>query len=255
MLDTVPPSTQDRVRDRADRYARFGGLTAGVLLSFWLSGLVDGSGGLGTGVLVAIPAFGLCAVAGVLLGEHITARPQGTVRTAGLAPRRIRDLVPPRLTALLLVEAVLLVALLSTATAIGSPDDMGRAGRALRMTCSGVTESHGPWPGSFYAVPALASLALAGAACGYALRRITRRPGDEQERRDRAAAVTAAWGLLVSVPLAGAAWTAAGSLHGLSCAGTPGSVAAWALFSLCTVSLGTAIWCLFAALAPKAAQR
>jgi hypothetical protein len=255
MLDTVPPSPQDRARDRADRYARFGGLIAGVLLSLWLIRLIDDSGGLGTGVLIAIPAFGLCAAAGVLLGEYITAHPPGAVRTAGLAPRRIRAYVPPRLTVLLLIEAALLVALLSTATAIGSPDDMGRAGRALTMTCSGVTESHGPWPGSFYAVPALASLALATAACGYALRRITRRPGGEQERRDRASAITAAWGLLVSAPLAGAGWTAAGSLRGLSCDGTPGSVAAWALLPLCLVSLGTAIWCLFTVVAPKAAQR
>ncbi|NUT30930.1 MAG: hypothetical protein HOV84_34280 [Streptomyces sp.] len=250
MLDTVPPASQARAR--ADRYARFGGLTAGVLLSI---SLIDGYGGLGTGVLVAIPAFGLCAVAGVLLGEHITARPHGAVRTAGLAPRRIRDHVPPRLTVLLLIEASLLIALLVTATAIGSPDDLGRAGRALTMSCSGVTESHGPWPGSFYAVPALASLALGTGACGYALRHITRRPGDEQERRNRALAVTAAWGLLVSAPLAGTAWSAAGSLRGLSCDGTLGSVTAWILLPLCLVSLGTAIQCLFTVVAPKTAQR
>ncbi|QOV37255.1 hypothetical protein IM697_01980 [Streptomyces ferrugineus] len=250
MLDTVPPAS--RARARADRCARFGGLAAGALLSLYM---IDAPGELGSGVLAAIPGFGLCAMAGVLLGEHITARPRGTVRTAGLAPRRIRDYVPPRLTALLLIEASLLIALLVTATAIGSPDDMGRAGRALTMTCSGVTESSGPWPGFFYARPTFISLAIGTGACGYALRHITRRPGDEQERRKRAEAITAAWGLLVSAPLAGTAWFAAGSLRGLDCDGTLGSVAAWILLPVCLVSLGTAIWCLFTVLAPKAAQR
>ncbi|MDC0772410.1 hypothetical protein [Streptomyces sp. HD] len=250
MFDTVPPASQARAR--ADRYARFGGLTAGALLSLCL---IENSGGLGTGVLIALPAFGLCAAASVLLGEYITARPQGAVRTAGLAPRRIRDYVPPRLTVLLFIEAALLIALLVTATAIGSPDDMGRAGRALTMSCSGVTESHGPWPGSFYIVPALVSLALGTGACGYALRHITRRPSDEQERRNRALAVTAAWGMLVSASLAGTAWSAAGSLRGLSCDGTLGSVAAWILLPVCLVSLGTAISCLFTVVAPKAAQQ
>ncbi|KUN90943.1 hypothetical protein AQJ67_43165 [Streptomyces caeruleatus] len=103
---------------------------------------------------------------------------------------------------LLLVEVSLLVALPVTATAIGSPDDRDRAGRALTMTCHGVTESHDPWPGSFYAGPVLASLAVGTGACGYALRHITRRPRDEQERRTRALAITAAWGLLISAPLA-----------------------------------------------------
>ncbi|WP_326773898.1 hypothetical protein [Streptomyces sp. NBC_01445] len=248
MLDTVPPPS----RARADRYARFGGLTAGALLSLYL---IDNSGGLGTGALIAIPVFGLCAAAGVLLGEYITARPQGAVRTAGLAPRRIRDYVPPQLTVVLLIEAALLIALLVTATAIGSPDDMGRAGRVLTMACSGVTESHGPWPGSFYAGPALASLALGTGACGHALRHITRRPGDDQERRDRASAITAAWGLLVAAPLAGTAWSAAGSLRGLSCDGMLGSVAAWTLVPICLVSLSTAIWCLFTVVSPRAAQR
>ncbi|MFI9052561.1 hypothetical protein [Streptomyces sp. NPDC053427] len=243
MLDTVPPAS------RADRYAHFGGLTAGVLLSLYL---IDKSGGLGAGALIALPAFGLCAAAGVLLGAYITARPHGTVRTAALAPRRIRDYVPPRLTVLLLIEAALLIALLATATAIGSPDDMGRAGRVLKMACSGVTESHGPWPGSFYAGPALASLALGTGACTYALRHLTRRPGDDQARRDRAQAITAAWGLLVAAPLAGTAWSAAGSLRGLSCDGTLGSMAAWVLLPLSLVSLGTAIWCLYTLVVPKA---
>lgn len=249
MLDsTAPPASHTR----ADRYARLGGLAAGVLLSL---DLIDAPGGLGSGILAAIPVFGLGAVAGVLLGEYLTARPRGTVRTAGLAPRRIRDQVPPRLTVLLLIEAALLIALLVTAIAIGSPDDTGRAGRALTMTCSGVTESHGPWPGTFYAVPALASLVSSTAACGYALRHITRRPGQERDRRNRALAITAAWGLLTSAPLAGAAWTAAGSLRGLSCDGTLGSVAVWVLLPVCLLALGTAIWCLFTVVAPKAFQR
>ncbi|MCX3064026.1 hypothetical protein [Streptomyces beihaiensis] len=252
MADTVSGSGASRARTRADRWARLGGPAAGVLLSVWVG---ENTGSLGVGLLSAIPAFGLCAVGGVLLGEYVTARPRGPVRTAGLAPRRVRDHVPPRLTAVLVVEAVLLVVLLGVTTALGSADDMGRAGRELSMTCSGVTEAYGPWPGSFYAGPVLASVALASLACGYALRRITRRAGEDQERRERASAITAAWGLAVSVPLAGAALTAAGALRGMSCDGAVGSVAVWVLLPVSAIALGTAVRCLVAASVPNRASR
>ncbi|MFJ6837051.1 hypothetical protein [Streptomyces sp. NPDC091209] len=48
-------------------------------------------------LVFAITAFGLCAVGGVLLGDALTLRPQEAVRTASLAPRLIRDQVPPRM--------------------------------------------------------------------------------------------------------------------------------------------------------------
>lgn len=71
MLDTN--WSESRLRAGAHRHARWAGLA-----------------------VFAITAFGLCVVGGVLLGDALTPRPREAVRTAGLAPRRVRDHVPPR---------------------------------------------------------------------------------------------------------------------------------------------------------------
>ncbi|UKY51251.1 hypothetical protein [Streptomyces inhibens] len=250
MLDTVPPET--RLRARAHHCARWAGLAAGVVVA---SQLATVGQDLGVGILYAIPAFGLCAVGGVLLGDALTPRPKEAVRTAGLAPRRIPDHLPPRMARLLLGQAALLVVLLTAAAAVASPDDLGRAGRSLSVACQGRTEAASPWPGLYYGLPVLLSLALGSAACGWALRRIAHRPGEEQQRRDRALAITAAWGLLVAVPLAGTAVTAAGSLSKLTCDGLPGTAGQWLLYPVGLVALVTAMWCLCTVAAPRATRR
>ncbi|MFF1404986.1 hypothetical protein [Streptomyces sp. NPDC058294] len=247
-LNVTTPATASRAP--ADRYARWTGLATGALAAWRLSTLDHGNG-----VLYAIPAFGLCAVAGVLVGDTLTAPARATVRTAGLAPRRVRDYVPPRMTWLLVVLAVSLVALLATAGAVATPDDMGRAGRELTLTCRGMTEGHGPWPGLFYGLPMLASLAVATGACGWSLRRIATRPGDEQSRRDRSLAIVAAWGIVVSTSLLGAASTASGALMSMTCDGAAGTAANVVLLPLIVVSLTTALWMLFTVCSPQARWR
>ncbi|MFF5018513.1 hypothetical protein [Streptomyces sp. NPDC001165] len=250
MTDADLAATAPASRAPVDRYARWTGLATGALAAFSLSTLDHGNG-----VLYAIPAFGLCAVTGVLVGDALTPPARGAVRTAGLAPRRIRDYVPPRMTWLLLVLAGALVVLLTVAGVVASPDDLGRAGRSLTLTCRGVTESHGPWPGLYYGLPMLVSLAVATVACGWSLRRIATRPGDEQSRRDRTRAIVAVWGLVVSVSLLGAATTAAASLLSLSCDGTVGTMATVVLLPLALVSLVTGPWMLFTICSPRAAWR
>ncbi|MFF7357722.1 hypothetical protein ACFZA1_34630 [Streptomyces filipinensis] len=247
-LDMTVPATASRAP--ADRYARWTGVATGALAACWLSTL-----GHGDGVLYAIPAFGLCAVAGVLAGDTLTAPGRGAVRTAALAPRRVRDYVPPRTTLLLIVLAVALVALLAAAGSVASPDDLGRAGRELTLTCRGMTEGHGPWPGFSYGLPMLASLAVATGGCGWSLRRIATRPGDEQSRRDRSLAIVAAWGVVVSTSLLGAATTASGALTDMTCDGTAGTMANALLLPLALVSLVTAPWMLFTICSPRAARR
>ncbi|MFF0778395.1 hypothetical protein [Streptomyces sp. NPDC003720] len=231
-----------------DRYARYAGLAVGALAGGLLSPLRDGDG-----VLYAIPAFGLCAVGGVLLGDALTAPARGAVRAAGLTPRRVRDYVPPRMTVLLLVLAVALVALLAVAGAVAGPDDLGRAGRRLTLTCGGVAEGHGAWPGFHYGAPMLAALAIATVACGWSLRRIATRPGDDRSRRDRSLAIVAAWGVVVSTSLLGAASTASGALSDMTCDGAAGTAANAVLLPLALVSLVTAPWMLFTVCSPRAA--
>ncbi|MEU2716088.1 hypothetical protein [Streptomyces sp. NPDC007205] len=247
-LDVTSPATASRAP--ADRYARWTGLATGALAAVWLSPLDHGDG-----MLYAIPAFGLCAVAGVLVGDALAAPARGAVRTAGLAPRRVRDYVPPRMTWLLAVLAVALVAVLATAGAVASPDDLGRAGRELTLTCRGMTEGHGPWPGLAYGLPMLASLAVTTGACGWSLRRIATRPGDEQSRRDRSLAIVAAWGIVVSTSLLGTATTASGALTSMTCDGAAGTAATAVLLPLALISLVTAPWMLFTVCSPRAGWR
>jgi hypothetical protein len=243
----TPPVAASRAP--ADRYARWTGLAVGILAARWLTPLNHGDG-----ILYAIPAFGLCAVAGVLAGDALTAPRRGAVRTAGLTPRRVRDYVPPRMTRLLLGLAAALVVLLAVAAAVASPDDLGRAGRSLAVTCRGVTESAGPWPGLYYGLPMLASLTVATAACGWSLRRIATRPGDEQSRRDRTLAIVSAWGLVVSSSLLGAASTASGALLSTTCDGTTGTVANWVLWPLSLLALVMVAWSLFTIASPRATR-
>ncbi|MFG2555391.1 hypothetical protein [Streptomyces sp. NPDC048581] len=242
-----PSTSAPASRAPVDRYARWTGLAVGVSAALWLSPLNNGEG-----TLYAILAFGLCAVAGVLLGDALTAPRRGAVRTAGLTPRRVRDYVPPRMTLLLLCLAAALVVLLTTAAAVASPDDLGRAGRALTVACGGVTQSYTPWPGLYYGLPTLASLTLSTAACGWSLRRISTRPGDEQSRRDRALAIVAAWGLVVSSSLFGAASTVSGALMSTTCDGVAGAVGNWTVWPLGLLALITAPWCLFTIISPRA---
>lgn len=116
MLDTVSP---ERLLARADLCARWAGLTLGAVLAQAL-GAMD-SDDLAMRFLSAVTAFGLCAVGGVLLGDSLTPAPQEAVRTAALAPRRVRDHVPPRMAPLLLFQTACLLVFLTVGSLAASP--------------------------------------------------------------------------------------------------------------------------------------
>ncbi|MEI2776314.1 MAG: hypothetical protein V9G19_10170 [Tetrasphaera sp.] len=147
---------------------RWLGLAVGFAVGGWAFSRTEA--GLGRLALLA-PAI---AAAGVLLGTTIgeaTAQPRrGTQRTASLMTRTWSDLLPRARTAIVGGGLVLLTTLLTLGWLAGSADDQGRPGRSLTATCVETlpglgsvttTRSNGPWPGSFYAVPA----ALAVGAC------------------------------------------------------------------------------------------
>ncbi|MFJ3781463.1 hypothetical protein [Streptomyces sp. NPDC090093] len=260
MLDSALPAPHRPAR--TELLVRWGGAAIGAAAAWTVS---SHGAGLGLGVLHALPFFAVCATAGVLAADALTPGPGGAVRRAGLAPRRVRDVLPARFGVLLAAEAAVLVVLLAVAALTASPDDMDRAGRTLTVACGSLTQSRGPWPGLFYGAPVLVALAFGTAACGYALRRITGRPvpggdaaavaADAGRRRDRARAVTAAWGLLVSAPLAGTALFASGALRSLSCVGPVVHTAGLLLLPVAAVAAGTALWSLLTVLAPPAAFR
>ena len=250
MLDT--DALQSRFLDHADHYARWSGLAIGIVAAQHL--VTMDSDDITMPLVFAITAFGLCAVGGVLLGDALTLRPQAAVRTASLAPRLIRDQVPPRMAPLLLLQAASLVTLLliGAVTASSDFDRTGRAGRVVNVTCEGMRTSLGPWPGLYYSGPMFAALAVGTPACVWALRRIAHGPGNDQQRRDRAWAITGAWGLLVSSQVLLVVLMVLVALTDKACAGPLGAATIVALCPLGLLGMFTFGWSLVTVVAPRA---
>ncbi|MGC5565945.1 hypothetical protein ACPYPG_24300 [Streptomyces sp. FR-108] len=250
MLDTVP--LQTRILDHADHYARWSGLAVGIVAAHHLVTRADGD--IALPLVFAITAFGLCAVGGVLLGDALTLPPHETVRTASLAPRRIRDQVPPRMARLLLLQAGFLVALLviGAVTASSVVDRPDRPGSVIDVTCGGIRTSLGPWPGLYYSGPMFAALAVATPVCVWALRRIADGTGDDQQRRDRAWAITGAWGLLVSSQLLLVVLMLLVALTDMACAGPLGAATVVAICPLGLLGMFCFGWSLATVVAPRA---
>ncbi|MEW1753662.1 hypothetical protein [Streptomyces angustmyceticus] len=256
MLDTDRPAS--RLRSRADRHARWAGLAVGVMAApLWAT--VDithhplSTFEAGVPLVSFVTAFGLCAVGGVLLGDVLTPRPLEAVRTAVLTPRRIRDHVPRAMTPVLLLQAVFLAVLVGTGAAVATQGAMDQAYRAIGAGCDGTEPSVSLWAGILSGRQILGSLALGTVACAWALRRVARRAGGDQERRDRSRAIIAAWGVLVStllllVALMAATW----QTH---CAATLGTVTAVAIYPMGLSAPFTLAWSLFNVVAPRAARR
>ncbi|MEO6880520.1 MAG: hypothetical protein ABI181_06145 [Mycobacteriaceae bacterium] len=226
------------------------GLIAGVLM------LNDG--GLGRGPLLAAPAFGLCVLVGVIVGELLITAPGGPIRHATLEVRRIRDYLPRRLTTVVTATTALLGGILVATTLAGSADDQGRAGRSLARQCSAIMgEATGPWPGSYYSVPLALAVGLGLLGAALASRVIVRRPrpggdrADDDAARCRAvSAVVAASGVLVAVPLIGVSLTAAGALFRISCRPEWWNTLAWSLLLLAVALVILLGWCAASLLPP-----
>ncbi len=231
---------------------------AGLLTGVAAAALVARADPLGRGLLLATPLIGLGVMAGVLAGELRVPRPSGVTRTAGLEVRRARDYLPRTLAPLVGVTTCALLGLVAVTTLTAAPDDLGRAGRSVQMTCRVLTgtgteqtlASAGPWPGSFYSLP-LAAAVLGGLlVAGAAVLRVTRRPRqsgnrelDDALRRNAVAAVVAAVGVLVGVPLAGVGAVSSVALRSLPCLPAAGRVLPVALGLVVLAALLITGWC------------
>lgn len=240
--------------------------TAGFRLAGVLAGLVAGaaaaaSGLLGRGLLLAGPVFALFVLAGVVAGELSVRPAAGPTRTAVVEVRRVRDYLPPGLATAVLAAAAVLLALVTVTTVTAGPDDLGRAGRALLLSCGpGSWQNHSPWPGSFYSAPLAAMVAAGLITAGAALRVVIRRartgtdPGviaaDDALRRRAARTITGACGILVALPLAGVCLVSAGALLSFSCQPAWWTYAGWALLALLIPALALLGWCTGVLLAP-----
>ena len=263
----VGSSRSPRVRPGAGELPARARTTARTVAAWRITGAVVGAtaaawslqeDSLGRGLALAAPLFALCVLAGVVVGELLVTAPEGPVREAGLAVRRWQAYLPPRLATAVGTGTVLLGGILVATTLAGSPDDMGRAGRQLVRRCSAVmTQGHGPWPGSFYAWPLAVVVGTGLLLAGVAVVRIARRPSQGEDpgledalRRRSAAAVTAAAGLLVAVPLLGVSAVTAIALLGIDCRPALWTVLGWGLVALLPVTLGLAARCLVVLLVP-----
>src|SRR2546430_1227956 len=139
---------------RAGPRCRSGAGLAGVIAGLAAGGAAADQGALGRGLLLAGPVFGLCVLAGVAAGE-ISVRPaEGRTRTAAVEVRRVRDYLPGGLASAVTAAAAVLAALVAVTTVTAGPDDLGRAGRVLLLSCqAGLQQTYGPWPGSVYSAP------------------------------------------------------------------------------------------------------
>ena len=153
------------------------GLVAAVLVAVLARrhALVVGADGTDTAPAVVPAVGGILVVVLIGLGEASFRRPMTITRSADLRPRRLGALVPRGWLVTATAALLALAGVLVVGTLYGSPDDLGRAGRAISVVCDGVTSTRTPWPGSHYAVPiALAtavSVLVAAATCVVVARR------------------------------------------------------------------------------------
>jgi hypothetical protein len=220
------------------------GLAVNALVSFSPESDVD--------LLYGFPVFGLCVMAGVFAADVLARPGRGGIRVAQVAPRRIRDYLPRSLTTAVAAQALVLLILLIAAAATASADADGRSGRALCVTCPAGAQLLSPWPGLYYAWPALGGLAFGTLACVLLLHRITGRSGSDDQRRISVRAAVGAWGVLVAAPLFAVSLTMATVVLSLSCAGGMKDVALWGLALTVLTSALTACHCLGVLLLPQA---
>lgn len=233
---------------------RWAGIGLGVVLAAW----TVSAGNLGRGPLLASVAFGLSTLAGILTGELLVRPDRGTHRHASVQPRSVKVYRPRLLGRVVAATTAILIVLMIATTAGGSADDQQRDGRSLSYTLDPTwSASHGPWPGSYYTIPAAVALLVAGIATAVVLVTVARRPAtadrvvDNAQRRRSAEAVTAAWGVAVGIPLVGFCLTAANALIGISVGPLWWRIAGWSLLALAASGVALVLWCLAALLVPS----
>ncbi|WP_236573274.1 hypothetical protein [Streptomyces sp. GS7] len=258
MLDTAPPTS----RRRAARYARRAGLAVGAVAGpLWAATDISAFGndlGMNMPLVSAVMAFGLCAVGGVLLGDALTPRPREAVRTAGLTPRRVKDHVPPRITLLLLLQALLVTVVVGIGAAMSSTDAIHRAAHAVTVACDGVTDPPRQ--------PLARHLLRQPDPCPprHRNRRLRLGPAPHRPPPGRRPATPqplmgghgSLGGVLVSTQLLAVLLSIATWLPRRNCdAGALGTVTALVVYPMGLLALATLAWSLFTLVVPRAAQR
>jgi hypothetical protein len=242
------------------RFLRLGGLLTGLLAA---TVLTAGSKP-GAAPAIAVPALAVFLAAGLIAADRTVPRPEAAaVRTARLVRRRVVDVVPVAPAAGVAVLLVGLTGLLAVTGVASTPhkfSDVTPAnpndGRHLGCLSGGVAQS-GPWPGWYYAIPIVVTVAAAVVAAAVALRGVMTRPvvdtgvpGDTYRRRT-ASAIVGALGVVVATPLAGAAYFAYSVLGQPFLCDEPVTpqVRPW-LLALCAIATGALVYYAVRTVAP-----
>ncbi len=177
---------------RHTRRWRVVGLLLGGVVAVLLLVLGQRVDALGRLTALAPMALGAGVLLGTIAGE-LTARPSvGIRRSAAVETRTLGAILPKARAVVLAVSTTLLVGALAIGAAWGTADDLGRAGRSFARECAiddpdlgriAIGGSHGPWPGSFYAVPLGIALVVLAGLVAVALRAIVARPRPELDSR------------------------------------------------------------------------
>lgn len=244
--DATPAEQRARLHLRRSRRVALlaGGLTAVVtILSI---------GSFGQGWLVAPSLGAALAALVVLVGERTAPTEAGARRTASLETRSPSRVVRPVTWLLLGAGFAALAGLVTWSSVVASSDDQGRAGRAVEWMTADGSQSHTPWPGSFYAWPLSASLVVMLACIGGALVAAARRVqanadarsalDDAALRRESVAFVMRAALLALAVTLAGVSLVI-GCATAVLAAGSPmwASAMHWVARGALLVALATAL--------------
>lgn len=123
--------------------------------------------------------------------------------------------------------------------------------RAIGCQVGNIAQTHGPYPGSYYAIPLaimLGIVLLTATAAAAAVRRprglTATDAGDDELRRRSMTVIIAAVGVAVGTSLIGIAGTAAAGLLGLGadCAPAWMPVVGWLLVPVVFIGIGLAVW-------------
>lgn len=204
------PTADERLAQQDLRRNRVIAALAGVVT---FVGFAAMPGGLGRGLMVAPLLAGAVTMCLLAAGERNVHHADAALRRAALEPRSAAALVgrPVRVVIAACLTCLGAIVVLGWATA--SADDQGRAGRVVTWTVGEATQTAGPWPGSYYSVPALIALLVLGGAFAFCVRVIAQRPQvnaddsvvitDDQMRRRSARIVQGLLLLTLGVTLVG----------------------------------------------------
>lgn len=223
-------------------------------------------GELGLGLLLAPAIFAALQILAVVVADLIARRSATTPGVAGLEVRSMRAYLPRALGIATLVALVALALTLGWSTAVGSADDMGRAGRSLSFEypCDGECfASMGPWPGSYYSIPLALSIlfviAMAVAAASVTVRRPRDASNAEIVRVDDLIRSRATESAIAAVgfAVAGSLMAVCVLVSRLAARGqniTPLAllVAGWAAVAVAVAAFAMSVWCAVVLLLPGA---